>query len=275
MQVQSESEIAILFLAHDGVAQAHVWEEWRGDANEVRFFVHCDRATPSMNAWFVEKYKLITSIPTKRGELSVVQAVCSSMAEILQKHSFIQRIHLVSGHCVPVISVEKLVNLPHETYWPFCEEKDEQVTFQGHQFEFRQHMRYIHLCRSDALKLSSFEHFDVLHQYDIVRRKTASDTASDEWMPWAILTFNRPRPEITIQYLTYITRPDKWSSQSILWNTTTCRQTIQFGKGGVQRMSLEELWPSLQQREYCFMRKVSSEADIDIQMILNAWTYLY
>lgn len=268
--------LCVLFLAHDGVAKAPLWQSWcAGHESEVLFRVHCDRTSPSMYPAFVKQHQLATAIHTEWGATSVVRAVCASMKEILSIYPTVQRIHLVSGNCVPVQPVEQLLSLPHATYWPFCDDNSKRIEWQGHQFEYRKHSQFIHVCRADAARLAAFVDWDVLHAYDGVRRVNARNTTSDEWMPWAMLTYDRPTPvNVEFRPLTFVSWPAKRSSHPILWTSITRKRKIEFGPRDTQCMSLETLWPSLQHNGYFFMRKVAPEADVSVELIADAWDYL-
>jgi hypothetical protein len=104
--------IAVLFLAHAGVAQGPLWEAWRQSdtrfAKHVHFYVHTG-GNDVMNDPFVTAHRIHgADQPTRWGDHSLVLAYQEGLRHILQDRIDITMIHFVSGADIPLQSLRRV-----------------------------------------------------------------------------------------------------------------------------------------------------------------------
>lgn len=114
------ASIIIFFLAHDGVTQPELWEEWRsaGDnEDEIGFAVFADARVAS-GAHFVRKYDLGLRMRTGWGQKSTVLAIQASLRRILLACPSAKMVYIVSGDSIPIASSDDVINAPEKSIMP-------------------------------------------------------------------------------------------------------------------------------------------------------------
>lgn len=154
-----DAPTCIIFIAHKGVWHESAWTEWNKD-NQVRFFVHQDkkeRDFPSSVPNFG------TPIPhpktTRRGELSVVEAILHSLDFVRRNHTDIRRFFILTGDCIPIQKIENfLALLPSKSVISFHKREDDDQEFVVHNIEMMLCKDDVEiLCQHLLPKLSNYE----------------------------------------------------------------------------------------------------------------------
>lgn len=105
----------VLFLAHDGVKQGRLWEEWKRDAPEFAFVVHTGGRSVYDDE-FVAAYgvKELTQ-ETAWGEMSLVLAYQEGLCYALRMYPKAEIFHFLSGTDIPVRSASHILKSETET----------------------------------------------------------------------------------------------------------------------------------------------------------------
>lgn len=182
-------EVAILFLAHNGINNPDLWDRWRREnaSVKVKFYVFVNPDVPLPSSW--NKYRLDTVMETAWCDRSIVYATQAAIAEILRKSAHVSVIYLVSGADVPVQPVKKVYNEPDATYmllnpWPYpskeldkyflseltkLNEEAEKKIGKGFQISklLRMHDQWVVLTRYDAevFVSTSLEYMDIIDKW--------------------------------------------------------------------------------------------------------------
>jgi len=109
-------KVVILLIAHEGVAQADLWERWNTYPDIVQFAVAAGPKTRlKYGKKFSEKYRVDKWRKTAWGRLSIVTCAQLAMQDISRRYPNVQRLYLVSGTEVPVVSCAELINRKDES----------------------------------------------------------------------------------------------------------------------------------------------------------------
>lgn len=176
--------IAILFLAHDGVANPELWEEWRGNDRRIHFVVVCN-AQPRYDNPFTRTHDAGIRIPTRWGTRSLVDAALAGMRYCMERDPSIGVVYMVCGLTVPLKSPSSFFRqhacMSGEVFRPFTSNiqigEGDAVRLSRGQL-FRPHSQFIALTRRHIDHLR--RHHDRLEA--MIRGVEEHGMNPDEWI---------------------------------------------------------------------------------------------
>eukprot|EP01083_Nonionella_stella_P058796 153948_1 len=114
-------EICLLFVAHDGVSQAALWEEWLNESPasigaKFGIAVQCNNNNALKNGrQFAAKYRIDVQRATQWGKLLVPLTIQKSLQISLTKYPNCSRFYIISGREIPLVSAQHLYSMPNKT----------------------------------------------------------------------------------------------------------------------------------------------------------------
>ncbi len=274
------SDVAILFLAHDGVKHSQMWKTWKQKCtykDKLHFFVHTD-----VEGSFEQAHKIHNVVETKWGHKSLVLAYQNSLKQIIQNKA-IKTVYLISGFDVPV----KQANFLFQTKWQnvtrICRCKNALVdeidsdllpfskaTFQGH-------TQWHCLSRKHARIVAKFDYsvFDEMQEnHDEFIKVTNSDEKDRVLVPdeYYILTSLKAKgvklSEIIDDCITEFHHTKYKDPSPILWTTFNHKRTIALNENKTKKISLfDALKEGYVDKTTIFYRKVDSLVDMNINWL--------
>jgi hypothetical protein len=113
-------EAVVLFLAHAGVAQGRLWEEWRRPVgSRIAFVVHTGGQEVKGDD-FVRDHFAPLYIKSGWGDMNSVLAYQEGLRYSIEKYPSLKMIHFVSGTDIPLCSAEHLLATVTDTLFAFA-----------------------------------------------------------------------------------------------------------------------------------------------------------
>lgn len=117
---QSNVEMCLLFVAHDGITQSLLWHRW---LNEDLTIKHKIGIAVQCNNWnklkhgkaFAERHRVDVQRQTFWGKLSVPLTIQKSLQIALSLYPQCKRFYVISGSEVPLVSAKHLLSMPLKT----------------------------------------------------------------------------------------------------------------------------------------------------------------
>ena len=183
--LEKNSLIAILFLAHNGVTQPELWEDWKAEVSpkKIQFFVHANEGVELKDP-FVCKYNIPPKYriyKTKWCDSSLVWAFQTSIQYILELYKEeLSVIYFVSGDAIPIRPSSHLIQLPPRTRFCLTERGlisslkknkcKQPFNFEQSYFKERdiiEHTQFLSISKEHAILFSKFNlnHFNKLDEY--------------------------------------------------------------------------------------------------------------
>ena len=117
---QENVEICLLFVAHDGISQSKLWQQWLDEdpiyGPKFGVAVQCNNFAKLKNGKsFAERYRIDVQRPTSWGKLLVPLTIQKSIQISLTKYPNCKRFYIISGREIPLVSAKHLYNMPDKT----------------------------------------------------------------------------------------------------------------------------------------------------------------
>lgn len=171
-------QVAILFLAHNGIMQPDVWREWREWRDELQDgqdkILFYGILPEDENDWI--RVKGVDIKNTGWCTPSLVYAEQQGLRQILEedKEKRIKLIFFVSGDSIPILDADTVYKFPDKTFWSHSENLDGNNT---KEYEFKHTRQWKSYNRKDAEKIAQFDFTDSKFQkLDLVNRAKTNRT---------------------------------------------------------------------------------------------------
>jgi hypothetical protein len=292
-------KVAILFLAHDGIVNPHVWEQWLFSDNKYtdRVVVGVFRNRQvTYESDFCKQYDLHIDQVTGWCEFGIALATIEGLRRLFDHDPLIDTFYVVSGYCLPVQELKYLfvnranpmgtrsmidpqksivarqpcpdilskvcrhIHVPGKSLNPFC------------------HIQWMALSRQHTQALVSLPQQSLTSIIDILKTEVAFEYCPDEYLIGTLLnTFSQLR-SFHNSYITDQGRKTTSSPSPVVWSGDMSeRQTLAWpddsGVDGVlETITFREFVDRAKEQGFLFVRKVAQCPSLQFMDIQNEQT---
>ena len=285
----------IFFLAHDGIKQPHVWENWITQCNQINTTtkvharVFCNFGKVSNNTYFRDKV-LHFNLETGWCQSSLVKALQLGYQEIINEfEDTLEMIYLVSGNDIPIMTPRKFINFEKKSYFPLNEletlDRNIYNTLEIYSISKKQPTKFstqwMHVTKKHA-KIIAKSNLSIYENWlnKLKQQEPGQKYCYDEVIPCAMLEVNKCLNEVVNEALTDMQRKEEDDPSPINFTSLTKKyymfqytkteeemlkdmedgeliDYLEEGEIKQQLLTLEEVLKESRDDDYVFFRKVS------------------